>query len=1356
MGDETSAEPISEHLPAAAPGPVAPSASVEVTIHYDSSTKPEDSSAIQLPPSEPPARQAEQPVPVRHKSLSFLQPGTQPGSLGRLGHFEVLELLGKGGFGIVLKALDDKLQRLVAIKVLGPQLTGSANARSRFVREARAAAAVNCKYVVSTYEVHEQPIPYLVMEYVVGKSLQDRLDRLEPFASRDILRIGAEIAQGLVSAHHQGLIHRDIKPANILLEPQQQTMGGSSQVMPLREQADSPEPPTVSLPPLGRVKIADFGLARAVDDVSLTQSGMIAGTPLFMSPEQARGETLDPRSDLFSLGSVLYTLCTSHPPFQAHTTLGVMRRVCDDTLRPIREINANIPEALVEIVNRLLVKDRAGRFQTAAEVAELLEQQLAHLDDSALPRPSCVLVGGESKDQVPAVSARLNVLGSSPKKVRRRRRLGRWLAAVCALLGFASLYLGMALWNKGQLDKDSEVDPKDARGDNPGIEQRNKGPQPDDPRLQVALARQHAARGTQHLAKKQPALAQAELEKAREIYTRLRAESPWTVLTPTEMKSQGGETLTVEKDGSIFVSGPNPNRAVHTLKYRIDLPTLTAIRLETIPDARLPHGGAGRYPGNGNFNLAEFTAAFVSGQADAKPIPIEFGSATADFSSGPQIGPAKSIDGNPRTWWETYPRVRESHGVVFVLKSPARIDGRSMSITLDSGISPWGMAGLGHFRLSVTNDADLARTLVCNDLKDSKVVDLCVALGIAHAQQGHINEAVASFTEALELAMDRAAKAKIITEAAPLEGVLEKLAERAAGNAQFQAELARHFVERGNAPLAQAARTKARTLVEEKLAKEPESSAWAAELADVLLDQQENESAARWTVLKPTEMKSKAGATLRLQSDGSILASGKNPDRDAYSLVAKTDLEQITAIRLEALPDPSLPHGGPGRFPANGNFHLHQLQVYSGGQPCPLTNIVVVHDEAQEFRNVLDGKIAAIRGWSNHPRAGKANTAIVATHLHRAPDDDLTFELHFSRAQWPQHNLGRFRLSVSGDPAIFVRERNRFAARNITDPWARLAAVWHILGDQQALDRLLKQHPGAAAGIGDLYTAAQDWQRAIAEYSKGLADQPADGALSAKLAGVHFNLGVALSRKGQLDQAMACYREAIKLDSKYARAHLLLGQALLRKRRYGEARGALARAVQLLPPNDLSRAIASLQVQTCERLVKIEARLPPLLNGEDKPKDNAERLDFAQLAYDHKHFAAAAGLWAEALQADPKLADGRQTQHRYNAACAAALAAAGQARDEPPLDDAAKAKLRRQALDWLKAELKTWDKLLESWPQNRPTVVQTLSHWQKDSDLAGIRDAAALAKLSADEQKAFARLWADVAALLKKAEENAK
>jgi serine/threonine-protein kinase len=163
-------------------------------------------------------------------------------------------------------------------------------------------------------------------------------------------------------------------------------------------------------------------------------------------------------------------------------------------------------------------------------------------------------------------------------------------------------------------------------------------------------------------------------------------------------------------------------------------------------------------------------------------------------------------------------------------------------------------------------------------------------------------------------------------------------------------------------------------------------------------------------------------------------------------------------------------------------------------------------------------------------------------------------------------------------------------------------------------------------------------------------------------------------------------------------------------------------------------------------------RLPAVLKGEDRPKAADEGLTLAQMCYEKALHAAAARLWADALSAEPKLAEDRQTLHRYNAACAAALAGTGQGRDEQPPDEAAKAKLRSQALDWLKAELAAWTKLLESGqPQARADVEQNMTHWKQDSDLAGVRDADALAKLPADERTAWQALWGDVDSLLKRA-----
>lgn len=283
--------------------------------------------------------------------LDFLAPTDDPRMLGRFGGCEISGVIGCGGMGIVLKGFDAALNRYSAIKVLAPHYASSGAARKRFAREAQAAAAVVHDNVIAIYGVDEfNGLPYLVMPYVKGESLQKRIERDGSLSVPEILRISLQTARGLSAAHDQGLVHRDIKPGNILL------------------------PENVE-----RVIITDFGLARAADDASLTRSGVIAGTPQYMSPEQARGEGIDARSDLFSLGSVMYTMCTGHPPFRAETPYGILRRITDNDPRPIAQQNPQIPEWLIYIIGRLLSKQPEHRFDSAEQVAELLEVCLAHV-----------------------------------------------------------------------------------------------------------------------------------------------------------------------------------------------------------------------------------------------------------------------------------------------------------------------------------------------------------------------------------------------------------------------------------------------------------------------------------------------------------------------------------------------------------------------------------------------------------------------------------------------------------------------------------------------------------------------------------------------------------------------------------------------------------------------------------------------------------------------------------------------------------------------------------------------------------------------------------------------------------------
>ncbi|MHC4878533.1 MAG: protein kinase domain-containing protein [Planctomycetota bacterium] len=304
--------------------------------------------------------------------LDFLDASDSPAMLGSLGGYDIIEPIGCGGMGVVLKGYDRELNRFVAVKVLAPHYATSAAARKRFAREAQAAAAVVHPHVLAIHSVDASGrLPYLVMPLVTGESLQQRIEREGSLSLEEILRIGSQAARGLQAAHDQGLVHRDIKPGNILLERG-----------------------------VERVMLTDFGLARAVDDASMTRSGVIAGTPQFMSPEQARGDSIDHRSDLFSLGSVLYTMAAGRPPFRAESTLGLLNRIVETEPRQLQELSPAIPVWLCSVIAKLHAKAPGDRFESAGELAELLEDCLAHVQQpmasalpAALPRQTLVRSG---------------------------------------------------------------------------------------------------------------------------------------------------------------------------------------------------------------------------------------------------------------------------------------------------------------------------------------------------------------------------------------------------------------------------------------------------------------------------------------------------------------------------------------------------------------------------------------------------------------------------------------------------------------------------------------------------------------------------------------------------------------------------------------------------------------------------------------------------------------------------------------------------------------------------------------------------------------------------------------------------
>jgi serine/threonine protein kinase/formylglycine-generating enzyme required for sulfatase activity len=346
-------------------------------------------------------------------AFPFLAPPIEPDEIGRLGEYRVLRFLNRGGMGVVFHAEDAALKRSVALKVLKPDLDGGVGvAWQRLLREARMLAAIRHENVVTVFDAGQQgPVTYLAMELLEGQSLDDLLASGRSLPSAGIIRIAREIAGGLAAIHRQGLIHRDLKPSNIWLE---------AYVPELGARVAAPDA-------LGHVKILDLGLARPIeDDAFLTETGIVVGTPAFMSPEQACNEPVGIRSDLFSLGCVLYALCTGHGPFLREDTREQLQAQAMSDPRPIHECNPTIPARLADLVMHLLAKNPEHRPASAADVVLRL-QQLEAPREQPTPAP------------VPGIT---RTLRAHAAQARDSSRSARWRKRTAVVLGCLLVSLG--------------------------------------------------------------------------------------------------------------------------------------------------------------------------------------------------------------------------------------------------------------------------------------------------------------------------------------------------------------------------------------------------------------------------------------------------------------------------------------------------------------------------------------------------------------------------------------------------------------------------------------------------------------------------------------------------------------------------------------------------------------------------------------------------------------------------------------------------------------------------------------------------------------------------------------------------
>ena len=403
----------------------------------------------------------------------------QAGATGEfrwLGGYLILRKLGQGGMGAVYEAEDVKLDRKVALKVMKPELATNDDHRSRFLREARIAAKVESDFICPIYQVGEDNgVPFIAMPLLKGEPLDATLRQGIQLPIEEIVRIGREVAEGLSAAHEAGLIHRDIKPGNIWLETQR------------------------SGPP--RARILDFGLARALtDEVHLTQSGAILGTPAYMSPEQADGDkNVDPRTDLFSLGCMLYALCTGQVPFQANTTMGILKALATKDPTPPHLMTAATPKPLSDLIVHLLAKQPDDRPQTARDVIEELVEI-----DSTLPKAARTIIRTRTRhpDAKAALSTAPWPLSAGKSAVRtqempsdaapdapvRKTARARFIMLAICLLGVLALLGGIyyAVSDKGTNKIKPEDEAAGQRQDPQTVPDEEKAVAGGEPRLAAA------------------------------------------------------------------------------------------------------------------------------------------------------------------------------------------------------------------------------------------------------------------------------------------------------------------------------------------------------------------------------------------------------------------------------------------------------------------------------------------------------------------------------------------------------------------------------------------------------------------------------------------------------------------------------------------------------------------------------------------------------------------------------------------------------------------------------------------------------------------------------------------------------
>jgi tetratricopeptide (TPR) repeat protein len=1307
-------------------------------------------------PSPPPAAGEPPTVDQRPDTPPPGRPSPEAGSLPaqpvRPDRYELEEEIGRGGMGAVVRARDPDLNRTLAVKVLREDHRGRIDLERRFLEEAQLTGQLQHPGIPPVHEIGrlEDGRPFFAMKLIDGRTLAELLrERSSPaeYLPR-FLGIFEQICQAVGYAHSKGVIHRDLKPGNVMVGA-----FGEVQVMDwgfAKVHRADPDPETAATEEVSAIATARAGAGDS------TQAGQVMGTPAYMAPEQARGEIgcLEQRSDVFGLGAILCFILTGRPPYTGASPHEVRRQAeagrLEEAFARLEACGAD--EKLVWLARVCLAAEPADRPPHSGAVAEAMAAYQAgvqqRLRQAEVDRARAEVRAGEE---------------------RKRRRLAVALAALAVLL-LAGLAGGALLYQRAERDR--ALHRAERRG------QMDLSLQEAEALHKRALDRTEDAdhwrttlTAAFHALKRAQALLREEGEQAEEAVRRRVGE----VKSLLEWAEKDRQLAAEHEQIRLEQAEMDPTR--RRFKVQEGYPKLReALRAHGLEVGVLPPvRAAALVEGRPNAVRKLVVAALQDclwlaprehvkernwlrevldrGDHDRWRTEVRRAVAAADWRTVRQLAGAPRAAQQPPAFalWlalslpneEGEARIallrcaREQHPADFWLNfhlaehlyrsvSPSCEDrpAQGEELTVINEAVRFMMAAVALQPKKSIPHHDLGLFLKAQGQLDEAIRELRAAiqldpklafphynLGMALYAKKQLDEAIRELRKAIHLDPKYARAHNNLGGALRAQGQLDEAIREFRAAVRFDPNSALPHYNLGMALYAKKQLDEAIREFREAIHLDPKLARHHYKLGNALRDKGQLDEAIKAyqeaIQLDPKDALPHNNLGLALQDKGQLdeairefqeaIQLDPKLARHHYNLgIALQDKGQLDeaikayqeAIQLD--PKDALPHNNLG------------IALRDKGQ---LDEAIKAYREAIQ----LDPKLAG-------PHNNLGNALRDKGQLDEA--------------------IREFRKAIQLDPKNALLHDNLDLA--LRDKGQLDEAIKAYREAIQLDPKLAGPHNGLGVALG----AQGQLDEAIREFREAIHLDP-------KLALPHYNLGLALYAKKQLDEAIREFREAIHLDPKHANSHGALGRAVLHLGRFAEARTSSQRALALLPPGHGLRKGLTLQLQECDRLLKLDARLAPALRDKAKPRDAAERLELAELCLEYTQLpAAAVCFYAEAL-ADATLADGRRHQARFAAARAAARAAAGKGEDAARLDAAERGRLRGRALDWLKASLAECCKELDGHqPQARQPIEQALRLWLTHPDLAGVRDAAALAALPETERAAWGRLWAEVAALL--------